>query len=160
MQVFRLSNESVSTRTLSSFNLQVLATHKMDNRKRLFVVIANRLMLEKIILTSKQLGLINHANKWIFVLTQRSSIELLSEQVKDIASQSDILIMHSVRDQDCSALKLDCILDLVQDTIRKAIYKVISDSNYDFENHKRKIKNRLLSETKVTRFHCDKCNLR
>lgn len=151
VEIFRLSDdEFITTQSLSPTNLQTLKSLKVDIRKRLFLAIVDTVMLEKVIFASKQLSLINHANKWIFVMTEKFSIDLLSDQVKDILSESDILLMQNVRDQDCSALKLDCMLELVEDSLLKAVDKVLNNSSYNLEDgSKRQFKNRLLSEIKV-----------
>ena len=150
IEEYQLSEESIYSRTLSPENLKILQTYKVDNKNRLFLAIVNRVVLEKLILVSKELSLTNLANRWIYVLTERYPIQLLSDSVKNIAGESDILLVQNVQDQDCLMLKLDCTLDMIEEVLRKAVHKVFTNTNFNFKTTTHQAKNRLLSESKVS----------
>ena len=147
VEEYHLTNELITTRSLSNPNLQILNSYKTHCRKCLFLVIGSRLFIEKVILSSKDLSLINMANKWVFVLTERAPIGLLSDQVKDIVSESDILLVQSVRDRECTALHVHCLADLVANVLHKVFHHVHSSPELSSRGQ---IKNRVLSQSKVS----------
>ena len=149
IEEYHISDELATTRLLSNDNLQLLKTHKANCKKCLFLVIGSRAFVEKVILSSKDLSLINMLNKWVFILTEPAPIGLLSDHVKDIVSESDILLTQSVRNHNCIAFQVECLVDIVADVLQKSFYQVIVSSNLTTIT-RRQVKNRILSQSKVS----------
>lgn len=148
MEEYHLTGESVITQTLSEKNMQLLNSHKTTCRKCLFFVIGSRVFVEKVIYASKSLSLINLSNKWIFVFSEISPVNLLSDQVQSIVSESDALLVQPERNQNCISIHVHCLAELIADVLQKSLQNALIDYNLDKEN-RQLVKQRVLSQSKV-----------
>lgn len=149
MEEYHLAGESLTTQKLSEKNMQLLNSHKSACRKCLFFVIGSRVFVEKVIYASKSLSLINLSNKWIFVFSELSPVNLLSEQVQSIVSESDALLVQPERNENCISIHVHCLAELLGDVLRKSFHNALIDSNLDRDN-RLLIKQRILSQSKVS----------
>lgn len=150
VEEYSIVGELATSRSLSDKNMQILEGHKADCRKCLFLVIGSRLLVEKVILASKKLSLMNLSNKWVFIFTEPSPIGHLSDQVQDIISESDSLLVQSVRDQGCIEMQVPCLVKLLADLLQKSFHATLTSSTLSPQSSRRQVKHRLLSECKVS----------
>lgn len=148
MEEYMMTGESLTTQTLLESNMQLLSSHKSSCRKCLFFVIGNRTFVEKVITASKRLSLLNLSNKWIFVFSELSPVHLLNDQVQNIVSESDALLVQPERNMNCVNMHVHCLAELLGDVLQKTFRIALVSSSLSWEN-RLQVKQRILSQSKV-----------
>lgn len=132
---------------------QLLEALKLGNGRQFVIVFGGKRIVEDLIVSLRQLFMLNFKFKWFFVMTESIAVEDLRPNVQEIISTSDISLAIKQVDRDCNLLRRQCLLQFLLDAIRRAFLAFEPELN---ENNSTRlplwIKNRYLSYLKVSSF--------
>lgn len=132
-------------------NLELLRTIKQDSRSPQFVIVfGHKSLIEDMIISLRELSMLNFKFKWMFVLAESVPIDSFQAGVKDIISTSDISLVNNQVGQHCQQYHHQCLPRLIFEAIHQA-YSAF-EPEIESTNSTRLpiwIKNRFLSYLKV-----------